>query len=696
MKTFDFKTLVEVVLPPFFIRERVFNAGDSKNRIPISYWDELLSLASEYPDTRSLYIEFRHINAFDPDLADFARNNPDEFLKACKETIARIELPFDSMENVDVRITGLPDIYTTPISRLRKDHLGKLVSVVCTVSKATEIRPARKVAAFLCLRCGHVNLVPQPEETDMLLEPFAGCEGENCGKKGPYKLLNTDGEFVDIQFLKIQEPIENLRGRQPEFLYVSCVDELTGACQPGEKVIITGILQGRTKVKKEGKSQLLDFVLLANSIVKSTKDFENIMITPEEEAKILELSKRSDITTVIASSIAPSIFGQEKIKEGVALQLFSGTREENGDGTSLRGDIHILLVGDPGIAKSQLLKFVASFAPRAVLVSGQSASGAGLTGAAVHDDFNGRWAIECGALSLVSGGEGFEGGVCCVDELDKMSDKDRSTIHGALEQQCVDVAKAGVFAHMPTQCALLAAANPKYGRYNEYEGIASQFNLGDALLSRMDLLYVIRDIPDQAFDGMLAHYILEGKGKNDPALIDLELLRKYIAYAKTHYFPVVSQEAINHIANFYVSTRNTPGARDAPPITVRALQAARRLAIANARMRLSNTVELKDAVAACNLLLSNLRDVGIDPGTGALDASILESGTSGSQRANIMKVREIIRALSDADIIHRSARLDKVIETCQQAGIADPAGLIKKMKSRGDLMSPTQGTIKGV
>jgi replicative DNA helicase Mcm len=353
------------------------------------------------------------------------------------------------------------------------------------------------------------------------------------------------------------------------------------------------------------------------------------------------------------------------------------------------------MVGDPGIAKSQLLKFISTFAPRAVLVSGQSASGAGLTGAAVHDDFNGRWAIECGALSLVSGGQGYEGGVCCVDELDKMSDKDRSAIHGALEQQSVDVAKAGVFAHMPTQCALLAAANPKYGRYDPYENIATQFNLGDALLSRMDLLYVIRDIPDQEFDHMLAHYILENKGKNNTALIDLELLRKYIAYAKTHCFPDMTQEAIDYIANFYVTTRNAgEKAKDAPPITVRALQAARRLAIANARMRLSSTVDLKDAVAACDLLLSNLHEVGVDPDTKQLDATILEAGTSGSQRSNIKKIKEIVEKLSKSDLTYQEAKLDRVLEMSLEAGIKDPAGLIKKMKTRGDLMSPTQNTLK--
>jgi replicative DNA helicase Mcm len=330
------------------------------------------------------------------------------------------------------------------------------------------------------------------------------------------------------------------------------------------------------------------------------------------------------------------------------------------------------------------------------MVSGQSASGAGLTGAAVHDDFDGKWAIEAGALTMVSGSEDFEGGICCVDEVDKMKDTDRSMIHGALEQQSVDVAKAGTFAHLPTQCAFLGAANPKYGRYDPYEPIAPQFNLGDALLSRMDLLYVMKDVADQKFDDMLAHYVLEEQSGGE-GIIDLELLRKYIAYAKIHCFPEMTQPAIDYISKFYVTTRTAGGkVRDSVPITVRFLHAARRAATSRARMRLSNTVDLEDAVEACKLLLDNLSAVGIDPDTGELDAAIIEAGTPGSQRNNIRRIKEIISNLEKADIVYQSAKLERVLELAKDAGIKDPEGIIKKMKTRGDLMSPTSSTLKVV
>ncbi|MDM7918260.1 MAG: minichromosome maintenance protein MCM, partial [Methanosarcina sp.] len=338
-------------------------------------------------------------------------------------------------------------------------------------------------------------------------------------------------------YLKIQEPLEKLRGRQPEFLYVSCSEDLAGLRKPGEKVIITGILKSRIKVKKEGKTKFLDFLFIANSIQLSDKDYENIEITTKDEEDIKELSKKPDIKNIIISSVAPSIYGHENIKEGIALQLFSGNSIDLPDGTHKRGDIHSLMVGDPGVAKSLLLKFVASFAPRAIQVSGRSASAAGLTGAAVHDDFDGKWAIKAGALTMAG-----DGGVCCVDEMDKMSEKDRASLHDALEQQYINIAKAGVFAKLPTKCSLLGAANPKYGRYDKYEGIAELFNLGAALLSRIDLLYVMRDTPSVDTDTRLAWHVLDEEYECDE-IIDLELLRKYIAYSKTHCSPKMSAEA---------------------------------------------------------------------------------------------------------------------------------------------------------
>jgi replicative DNA helicase Mcm len=681
------------LIPKFFKKDRFFNAGTYKNRQPFSYYDSMLELNCTYPSSKSFYIKYQHLDDLDRDLGDFARNDPLKFFELMQEGIGNISFPGHDMPDVEVRITDLPDVFQVPINKLRKPHLNKLISIVCVIAKATPVRPARKVAAFQCIRCGQIDMVPQSEESDDLIEPFF-CGNSSCGKKGPWKLLDNQCVYVDTQLLKVQEAMDGLGGRQPEFLHVMCLEDIAGTVKPGDKVIITGVLQGRTKIKREGKTKYIDLLLIANSISKSTKDFENIEISPQEVEAILALSKNPDIDNLIYKSIAPSIFGHPLVKQGLALQLFGGLREENDDGTAQRGDIHILLVGDPGVAKSQFLSYISKFAPRAIMVSGQSATGAGLTGAAVHDDFDGRWGIEAGALSIVSGSNDYEGGICCVDEFDKMRDMDRNSIHGALEQQYVDVAKAGAFAHLATQCALLAAANPVDGRFNPWDSISKQFNLNDALISRMDSIFIIKDEVNQIFDEKLAMHVLGAIGETVD-IIDPEFLRKYIAYAKIYCKPVMTDEARDIIVKFYVETRSAGGkVKDSIPITARTILAARRFATAHARLRLSQFIEAEDARAACDLIIKNLRSVGIDPDTGQLDSSVLEAGTTGSQRENIHKIKQIIEEISTRNFIGQDAPLEEILKKCDNEGIKGADIILRKLVSRGDLLRPCPDTYK--
>lgn len=681
------------MISKFFDMHQFFYAGNSKDRQAFTYYDDLLELNYIYPDEKSIYVKFKHLEDFNRELAEFARTNPIQFFKFAKEGIGNMSFPGPDMIDIDMRITNIPEIYHIPINKLRKPHLNKLISIVCVIAKATPVRPARRVAAFECLRCGHVEMVQQSEESDDLIEPWI-CENDTCGKKGPWKLLDNQCVYVDTQLLKVQEALDGLGGRQPEFMHVMCLEDIAGTVKPGDKVVITGVLQGRTKIKREGKTKYLDLLLIANSISKSNKDFENIAISLQEEHEIIRLSMLPDIDELIYKSIAPSIFGQELVKAGIALQLFGGLRLEHDDGTAQRGDTHVLLIGDPGVAKSQFLIYVSKFAPRAIMVSGQSATGAGLTGAAVHDDFDGRWGIEAGALSIVSGSDDYEGGVCCVDEFDKMNEKDRNSIHGALEQQAVDVAKAGAFAHLATRCALLAAANPVDGRFNRYDSIAKQFNLNDALLSRFDMIFIIIDEVNQVFDEKLAMHLLGAIGETED-IIEPEFLRKYIAYAKINFKPVINEEARRYIAKFYVETRSAGGNnKDSIPITARTILAARRLATAHARMRLSNVVQIVDARAACDIIIKNLRNVGIDPDTGQLDSSIIEAGTSSSQREKILHVKEIIRALSKRNLVGQDANIEDILIECGIKGISGPEVIIKKLLERNSIIRTGPDTYK--
>ena len=356
------------------------------------YWNEILQLANEYPDQRSLSVDFTDIEKFDRELSKEFLDHPEELIKAAEVALKEIDLPVEkSLEEAHVRVIRIPN--RIPIRELRSKHLARFIAIEGMIRKATEVRPRITKAAFECLRCGYITFVDQ--NSFRFEEPFAGCEGESCGKKGPFKIRIEESTFIDAQKLQIQESPENLKGgSQPQSLEVDSEDDLTGNVTPGDRVIINGILKSRQRTLKDGKSTFYDLVLEANSIEHLDKDYDELEITAEDEEEILNLSRDPEIYSKIVSSVAPSIYGYEDIKEALALQLFSGVVKNLPDGSRIRGDIHIMLVGDPGIAKSQLLRYVVKLSPRGVFTSGRSASASGLTAAAVKDDLNdGRWTI---------------------------------------------------------------------------------------------------------------------------------------------------------------------------------------------------------------------------------------------------------------------------------------------------------------
>ena len=370
------------------------------------------------------------------------------------------------------------------------------------------------------------------------------------------------------------------------------------------------------------------------------QEFEELQLSEEDEEKIVELSKDPQIYEKIIKSTAPSIRGYRQVKEAIALQLFGGASKQLEDETKLRGDIHILIVGDPGIGKSQILKYVSRLAPRSIYTSGKGTSGAGLTAAAVRDELGG-WSLEAGALVL-----GDQGNVC-VDELDKMRPEDRSALHEALEQQTVSIAKAGIMATLNSRCSVLAAANPKFGRFDRFKVLAEQIDLPAPIISRFDLIFVIEDKPSVENDTKLADHILKIHQSNTVDYeIEPELLRKYIAYARKNVHPKLTDEANTVLKEFYVSTRNSNTEEQAPvPITARQLEAIIRLSEASAKIKLKDTVDKEDAEKAVKLQLACLREVGVDPETGEIDIEVMEGRTPTSKREKMQKVMEEIAIL---------------------------------------------------
>ena len=378
------------------------------------------------------------------------------------------------------------------------------------------------------------------------------------------------------------------------------------------------------------------------------------------------------------------------MKEAIALQLFGGSAKVLEDETRLRGDIHILIVGDPGIGKSQMLKYVSKLAPRSIYTSGKGTTGAGLTAAAVRDELGG-WSLEAGALVL-----GDQGNVC-VDELDKMRSEDRSALHEALEQQTVSIAKAGIMATLNSRCSVLAAANPKFGRFDRFKVLAEQIDLPAPILSRFDLIFVVEDKPSVKNDSELAEHILEiHKSNTVDYEIEPELLRKYIAYARKNVNPILTEEANEVLKEFYVSTRNSNSDEETPvPITARQLEAIIRLAEACAKIKLKEYVEKEDAEKAVRLQLACLKGVGVDPETGEIDIDQVEGRPAKSDRDKMKRVIDEIDILEEE--FAGDAPMNILISNmAEKYNLSEDKveAIIRNLKQKGVIYEPRAGYVK--
>jgi replicative DNA helicase Mcm len=668
------------------------------------YESQILKLASDYPEVNSIDVDYQALQNFDIALADALIDGPLLILRSAHDALLEYDLPIECKLDAEVRIVNVPD--KTKIRDLRSDHVGKLVSIEGLVRKATEVRPKLTEAGFECLSCGNITSV---EQDDAKLKEPAECSHRVCRKKGPFKLNFAHSKFADAQKIRLQESPEGLKGgEQPQTLDANVEATLAGMVFPGDRVVMTGLLRVAQRQYQNVKSTTFDLFLEANSIEIEDKEFRDIEISPEDEAKIVELAKTAGIDRAIVRSIAPSIFGYESVKEAIALQLFSGVPKKLPDGSHIRGDIHILLVGDPGIGKSQLLRYVVQLAPRGIYASGKSSTSAGLTATAIKDEFgDGRWTLEAGALVLA------DQGIAAVDEMDKMRSEDRSSLHEAMEQQTVSVAKAGIMANLKSRCALLGAANPRYGRFDPYESIAEQINMQPTLLSRFDLIFVLTDVPSENTDTGIAKHILQSHFAGELASsgmpnqeveaamsiispeIEAELLRKFIGYAK-RVNPILTEDAKQQFIDYYVGLRKQGGEGSPIPITARQLEALVRLAEASARMRLSNWITLEDAKRVIQIVEACLKEVGVDPETGKRDLDGLMTGKSKSQQDRIKSIRDIIRELEREvgsapldDIIERASKLgfdkDKVerdiARLAQEGTIFEPEGFSRKYKN---------------
>jgi replicative DNA helicase Mcm len=401
---------------------------------------KILHLHDRYPEERSLEVPFNAIDGADTGLADLLLERPEEVLDAGERAMREL-LPVagPEAEGLRVRVVGLPPTAHRQVRAIRESDLNRFLALDGIVRRVSEVRPQIRDAVFECVACRTKFHEPQDEASLIFREPLECPESQGgCGKtqgRTRFRLVTEESTYVDAQRIEIQEHPETLRhGAHPQGMTVLLTEDLTGKVLPGNRIILNGVLKSfqRASSSRQGivRNTTFDVMLLGNSFESKEREYDEIEISPEE-TRLIE-SFRGDPTVVdkIVMSLAPTIKGMEEEKEAIALQLFGGVEKRHSDGVRVRGDIHCLIVGDPGTAKSQLLRYVADVAPRGIYTSGKGATAAGLTAAAVKDDFaGGRWVLEAGMLVLA------DGGMAIIDELDKMSPEDRSAMHEALEQQ---------------------------------------------------------------------------------------------------------------------------------------------------------------------------------------------------------------------------------------------------------------------
>lgn len=650
--------------------------------------DELLRV---YPTQKSLFVNYPDLEKFDPDIADALIRSPDLIIEAAEEAVSQLNfsVPAGKAFTPHVRFSDFP-CEDALIEHVSSKDINELVAFKCVVTKRAEVMHRVKVAMYKCTLC------------DAEFKLFVGknfTPPKRCDSCKKFALQQVDDEstFTDIQRAEVQELLERIRGGAPAaHIELLLEDDQVNKVAPGDNIEVIGILRLKPPIKPRQKQDMIYSRYVEINSVKSLKrDFEEIEITKEDERRLRELSRNPAINDIVMKSIAPSIYGHNEVKKALALQLFGGTRGKTmKGGAPIRDDIHILLIGDPGIAKSRFLQSVSEIAPKSIYVSGKTVSGAGLTVAAEKDELGeGGWTLKAGALVLASGG------TAQVDEFDKIDEEDRAAMHEAMETQTISVAKAGIVAKFRTKTAILAAANPKYGRFDQTKNLADQFEVPPTLLSRFDLIFPIVDVLDEEKDARLAEHILSthmGKDTGpDDVLFDKDLLRKYIAYARRKVFPKLMPPASAKIKEFYVELRRKSKDAGSVAITPRYLEGLVRLAEANAKIRLKEEVEEEDAEVAISLFNYVMQQIMTDKVTGKLDVDVV-IGKPKSERDKLQRTDTILDIIREHLRKSDTAEVEQVVSDAKSYDIDETTArrIIADMLRRGVIYEKEYGHIR--
>lgn len=645
-------------------------------------------------NAQSLVVDYIDFDSFNPTLAKQITHEPDEMLEAFNEAVLSIlrEIHPDYEQEIRDKIRVRMGNYTVQkgLREINADLIDKLVSVSGMVVRSSEVKPLAKKVAYRCTNC---NTVTEAQLKGLVLKKPQKCPA--CSEKE----LEMDPEtsiFIDFQMVRLQELPEDLpAGQLPHYVEVTVMGDLVDQCRPGDRIMLTGIIRiEQEQLAPQAKTSLFRLRMEGNNIEyiggragsKDTRSVERIMISAEDERQIRTIASKPDAYDKLIASFAPHIYGHETLKESILLLIVGSVTKKLEDGSTRRGDINVLMVGDPGTAKSEMLKFAAKIAPRGLYTSGRGSTAAGLTAAVIRDK-SGIMMLEAGAVVL------GDQGLVCIDEFDKIKPEDRSALHEVMEQQTCSVAKGGIVATLNARTSILAAANPMYGKYDPYKNITENVNLPVPLLTRFDLIFIVRDIPEREKDNLVASHILEIHKDTEHAAkpaIEIDLFSKYLSYARETE-PALTQEAIDIIRSYYMDMRKVES-EGMITVTPRQLEGLVRLATARARLLLKDRVDAEDASRAIYLVEQMLRTAGVDVNTGKMDVGVLY-GKPQSEVSKSKTLMDVFKGLSGSENndVEEKALIDELVKTGKFTDENDARKYFENAKREGQVYERRPG-----
>lgn len=646
----------------------------------------------------SFNIDGRHLHGFDRTLYNWAITYPAETVPIFDGQLSAIAAEREGCDPeecpIQSRIFNL--LEARVIRDLNPSDINKLISVSGMVTRASPVVPDQSLALFRCTKCGQESV--EYNDRGRVAEP-PKCSNVACNTRGTVAMVYNRSCFLDKQLVKMQEaPNDIPEGETPHTVSLISRQELVDAAKPGDRITVTGVYRAqavrvnpRTRelksiyktyldvvhVAKEESSNLFSVLEDEDASAPHQNDSHDGVVTGNltreqaeaKRAQFEELAADPAIYDRLAASVAPSIWQLDDVKRGVLCQLFGGVSKDL-PGAKTRGEINVLLVGDPGVSKSQLLSYVHKLAPRGIYTSGKGSSAVGLTAYVTKDPETKEMVLESGALVL------SDRGVCCIDEFDKMSEAARSMLHEAMEQQTISVAKAGIIATLNSRTSVLASANPVGSRYNPQLSVVDNIQLPPSLLSRFDLIYLLLDKANEATDRRLARHLVALYGNPNArsssmlASIEPDLLREYISYARSACKPQLTAESASRLASAYADMRALGMSRKVVSATPRQLESLIRLSEALARMRLSATVSMRDVDEAVRLMTVAMQQSSIDPRTGQVDMDLIATGISAADRSARAALAGELKSILASKSAGTGVRLAELLDDINGSGVA--------------------------